>query len=252
MAAAARAELDPWLNGANPDNPTHRAGLAPPALEPLKRYRLAKKVLKAYGEGYALHLSPVTGRLHPGYFLGGTATGRLTSEPPNLQQASRDPAFRALFAPRGGRRLVVGDYRQLELRVAAQRSNDPRMAVQEGGTEGFNTRVQSGAAECLLAALAALDLPGGAALVAIVDNELVVECDPKQTGRVAAEVERAMTAGFLAIFPNGAIHDLVAAHSGPNWAAAKGYFQAGSSVLTLPNGAAESSDPNGTVALRPP
>ena len=58
--------------------------------------------------------------------------------------------------------------------------------------------------------------------MAIVDNELVVECDPEQAGRVAAEVERAMTAGFLAIFPNGATRGLVDAHSGPNWAAAKG------------------------------
>ena len=39
---------------------------------------------------------------------------------------------------------------------------------------------------------------------------------------VAAEVERAMVAGFLAIFPSGSTRDLVEAHSGPNWAAAKG------------------------------
>jgi len=35
-------------------------------------------------------------------------------------------------------------------------------------------------------------------------------------------VERAMVAGFLAIFPDGCTRDLVEAHSGPNWAAAKG------------------------------
>ena len=39
---------------------------------------------------------------------------------------------------------------------------------------------------------------------------------------VAAEVERAMVAGFLAIFPDGCTRGLVEAHSGPNWAAAKG------------------------------
>jgi len=35
-------------------------------------------------------------------------------------------------------------------------------------------------------------------------------------------VERAMVAGFLTIFPEGSTRDLVEAHSGPNWASAKG------------------------------
>ena len=41
-------------------------------------------------------------------------------------------------------------------------------------------------------------------------------------GAVSAAVEAAMVAGFLAIFPTGSTRDLVEAHSGPNWAAAKG------------------------------
>ena len=91
------------------------------------------------------------------------------------------------------------------------------------GTECLNTPVQGGAAECLLAALAALDVDSlGGRLVNVVHDELVVECEPEQAGAVMAEVERAMVAGFLAIFPNGATRDLVEAHSGPNWAAAKG------------------------------
>ena len=80
-----------------------------------------------------------------------------------------------------------------------------------------------GAAECLLAALAALDIDRlNARLVNIVHDELVVECEPEQAGAVMSEVERAMVAGFLAIFPEGATRDLVEAHSGPNWAEAKG------------------------------
>ena len=83
--------------------------------------------------------------------------------------------------------------------------------------------MQGGAAECLLAALAELQLDSlNARLVNIVHDELVVECEPEQAGAVSAEVERAMMAGFLAIFPNGSTRDLVEAHSGPNWAAAKG------------------------------
>jgi DNA polymerase-1 len=91
------------------------------------------------------------------------------------------------------------------------------------GTECLNTPVQGGAAECLLATLAALDVDSlGGRLVNIVHDELVVECAPEQAGAVSAAVEAAMVAGFLAIFPTGSTRDLVEAHSGPNWAAAKG------------------------------
>ena len=83
--------------------------------------------------------------------------------------------------------------------------------------------MQGGAAECLLAALAALDVDSlNARLVNIVHDELVVECEPEHAAAVSAEVERAMVAGFLAIFPTGSTRDLVEAHSGPNWASAKG------------------------------
>ena len=361
QAEQARAELDSLLNGANPDSPlqlstwlSHNlpktalatwpktatgqlstdadtlAGLTLPALEPLKRYKVAVKGLSTYGEGYAKHLSPITGRIHASFSLGGTATGRLSCSSPNIQNPPRDPAFRALFAPAPGRCLVVADYGQIELRVAALVSGDPAMlAVYEQGedlhrktaaaflgkepgavskaerqiakginfgmlfgsgskglqafckssygvdlsltqadkaraaffasypglsawqgqtrkaaelakqvrtpggrvraldknigTECLNTPVQGGAAECLLAALAALDVDSlGGRLVNIVHDELVVECEPERAGAVAAAVESAMVAGFLAIFPSGSTRDLVEAHSGPNWASAKG------------------------------
>ena len=129
-AEQARGELDSLLNGANPDSPLQLskwlaanlppdtlatwpktatgqlqtdadtlAGLTLPALEPLKRYKLAVKGLSTYGKGYAAHISPVTGRIHPSFVIGGTATGRLSCQSPNIQNPPRDPAFRALFAP---------------------------------------------------------------------------------------------------------------------------------------------------------
>ena len=112
-------------------------------------------------------------------------------------------------------------------RAGQVRTPGGRVRTLEGNralaTESLNTPIQGGAAECLLAALAALELDSlGAALVNVVHDELVVECDPDRAGAVAAEVERAMVAGFRAIFPEGCTRDLVEAHSGPNWAAAKG------------------------------
>ena len=62
----------------------------------------------------------------------------------------------------------------------------------------------------------------GGRLVNIVHDELVVEAAPEQADAVSAAVEAAMVAGFLSIFPSGSTRDLVEAHSGPNWAAAKG------------------------------
>ena len=157
-AEQARGELDSLLNGANPDSPLQLskwlaanlpadsleawpktatgqlqtdadtlAGLELPALEPLRRYKLAVKGLTTYGKGYAGHISPVTGRIHASFSLGGTATGRLSCSSPNIQNPPRDAAFRALFAPTQGRCLVVADYGQIELRVAALVSGDSAM-----------------------------------------------------------------------------------------------------------------------------
>jgi DNA polymerase I len=93
-------------------------------------------------------------------------------------------------------------------------------------TEALNTPIQGGAAEIILATLAVLDqhLAGlDARLVNIVHDELVLEVAEADADRAIAAVESAMTAGFLAIFPDGhaATTGLVEAHQGPNWAAAK-------------------------------
>jgi DNA polymerase I len=93
-------------------------------------------------------------------------------------------------------------------------------------TESLNTPIQGGAAEIILATLAVLEkhLAGlNARLVNIVHDELVLEVDEADADRAVAAVESAMTAGFLAIFPEGraAMTGLVEAHQGPNWAAAK-------------------------------
>jgi DNA polymerase I len=363
-AETARGELDGLL-GVNPDSPAQLAGwlkanlppealkdwpktnggslatdadtlssLTLPALEPLARYKQARKLLSTYGTSYAAHLHPLTGRIHPSFVLGGAATGRLACRSPNIQNPPRGADFRALFAPTGGRVFVVADYSQVELRVAALVSGDSAMlaaydagedlhrktaaavlkkapgevtkserqmakainfgllfgsgaaglqryattaygvsmslaeakrarsaffaaypgfakwqtATREaaeraqqvrtpGGrvrnlegtrslqTECLNTPIQGGAAECLLVALATLEplLDGlGADLCNVIHDELVVECDPERAADVMAAVEAAMVAGFLAIFPTGATRDLVEAHSGANWAAAKG------------------------------
>lgn len=157
IAETARGELDSLL-GINPDSPAQLAqwlaehlppdtinrwprtakgalatdadtlsSLTLPELEPLARYKKARKMLSTYGTSYAAHIHPQTKRIHPSFLIAGTDTGRLSCRNPNVQNPPRDSEFRALFAPNNGRVLVVADYSQIELRVAAQVSGDKNM-----------------------------------------------------------------------------------------------------------------------------
>ena len=145
----------------------------------------------------------------------------------DLTATEAEKARTAFFKAYPGLSRWQAETRRNAERAGQVRTPGGRVRPLEGqralATESLNSPIQGGAAECLLAALAALELDSlGAQLVNVVHDELVVECDPDRAGVVAAEVERAMVAGFLAIFPNGCTRDLVEAHSGPNWAAAKG------------------------------
>jgi DNA polymerase-1 len=67
------------------------------------------------------------GRIHASYRQMGTETGRLSCSGPNLQQVPREAEFRRLFRAREGYKLVVADFSQVELRVAAELSGEERM-----------------------------------------------------------------------------------------------------------------------------
>ena len=92
-------------------------------------------------------------------------------------------------------------------------------------TAFLNTPVQGGAAEVMLAALAALDrrLKGlDAKLVNVVHDEVVLEVAADQVVAAKKAVEEAMVEGMLSVFPRADCNGLVEAHSGCNWAEAKG------------------------------
>lgn len=65
------------------------------------------------------------GRVHPTYLIHGTATGRLSSREPNLQNIPREAQLRGQFGAPPGRRLLEVDYSQAELRSLACLSGDP-------------------------------------------------------------------------------------------------------------------------------
>ena len=67
------------------------------------------------------------GALHSVFTMARTRSGRLSSTDPNLQQVKR--AWRRLFVARPGMALIAADYGQIELRVAAALSRDPKLVA---------------------------------------------------------------------------------------------------------------------------
>lgn len=92
-------------------------------------YRGVKKLLSTYVEALPLLVNPVTGRIHTSFNQAVTATGRLSSANPNLQNIPiRDELgkpIRAAFIPSDGEHeLLSVDYSQVELRLMAHLSGD--------------------------------------------------------------------------------------------------------------------------------
>ena len=332
--------LNTWPRGAKarPKTGAKVLALYPelPFVKTLMQWKILNKKLTSFGNRYAAHINPATGRIHADLRIGGTDTGRLACRNPNIQNPPKESDFRALFAAPDGRVMVVADYSQIELRVMALVAQEKTMlaAYRQGidlhrktaaaltgvpldavtkaqrqlakavnfgllfgqGAAGLakyaktqygvdmslkqaeryrqaffdtypglrrwqrrtaelaeashsvktpsgrvrtfkrkrgksyytaflNTPVQGGAAEVMLAALAALDrrLKGlDAKLVNVVHDEIVLEVAADQALAAKTAVEEAMVEGMLSVFPRADCNGLVEAHSGCNWAEAKG------------------------------
>jgi DNA polymerase-1 len=89
----------------------------------LGQYRKAQKTLSTYVEGIERAIDR-DGRVHATYLIHGTATGRLSSRQPNMQNVPRDKHIRNIFQAPPGRTYVELDYSQVELRVLAYLSGD--------------------------------------------------------------------------------------------------------------------------------
>jgi DNA polymerase I-like protein with 3'-5' exonuclease and polymerase domains len=70
------------------------------------------------------HINPITGRLHPDFRQIGATGGRMSCSDPNLQQVPNTPEYRACFRAPTGRKLVIADYSQIEIRILADWSQD--------------------------------------------------------------------------------------------------------------------------------
>jgi DNA polymerase I-like protein with 3'-5' exonuclease and polymerase domains len=95
-----------------------------PVLEKLLTYRGLSKSLSSYGEGMLDYINPATGRIHADFRQIGTPTGRITTSSPSLQQIPHTAEYRSCFRAPAGRKLVVADYSQIEMRILADFARD--------------------------------------------------------------------------------------------------------------------------------
>src|SRR5262249_28394158 len=95
-----------------------------PILEKLLEYRGLSKSLSSYGEGILDYINPATGRIHADFRQIGTPTGRITTSSPSLQQIPHTTQYRSCFRAPNGRKLVVADFSQIEMRILADFARD--------------------------------------------------------------------------------------------------------------------------------
>ena len=100
-----------------------------PIIDEILEFRAVKKLLSTYIEPFPSYVSHVTGRVHTTFNQALTATGRLSSSNPNLQnipiRTERGKEIRKAFIPGTPDGYIVSaDYSQIELRIMAHLSQD--------------------------------------------------------------------------------------------------------------------------------
>lgn len=96
-----------------------------PVIATLLEYRTVQKALTSYGQNMIDLINPATGRLHADFRQIGAPTGRFSCTNPNIQQVPHAVEYRRCFSGHPhGRKLVIADYSQIELRILAEFSGD--------------------------------------------------------------------------------------------------------------------------------
>ena len=96
-----------------------------PVIATLLEYRTVQKALTSYGQNMIELINPTTGRLHADFRQIGAPTGRFSCTNPNIQQVPHAVEYRRCFSGHpAGRKLVIADYSQIELRILAEFSGD--------------------------------------------------------------------------------------------------------------------------------
>ena len=108
------------------------------------RFRNLAKLKSTYVDKLQTHISPVTGRVHSSFNQWGTATGRLSSSNPNLQnipiRTKEGRRIRSAFIAPPGSLLLSADYSQIDLRVLAHYSQDKALLEAFRGEQDIHSQ----------------------------------------------------------------------------------------------------------------
>ncbi|MBD3307493.1 DNA polymerase I, partial [candidate division KSB3 bacterium] len=107
-------------------------------------YRQIAKLRSTYSEALPKQIHPKTGRIHTSYNQTVTATGRLSSSTPNLQnipiRTEEGRRIRQAFVPQEGYLLLSADYSQIELRILAHVTGDEELIKAYRHDEDIHTK----------------------------------------------------------------------------------------------------------------
>lgn len=117
-------------------------------LEDILKYRELAKLLSTYARPLGDYVNDKTGRIHSSFRQTGTATGRLSSVNPNMQNIPMKGKWgvklREAFIPKDGYSFVSFDYSQIELRILAHLTGDEKLQEAYRNNEDIHTKTASG------------------------------------------------------------------------------------------------------------
>ena len=118
----------------------------------LLKHRTLDKLRSTYVDALMTLTHPDTGRIHTSFNQTATATGRLSSRDPNLQnipiRTEQGRKIREAFVPDTGNVLLSADYSQIELRIMAHYANDPILIEAFCNDEDIHLRTASEVFQC--------------------------------------------------------------------------------------------------------
>ena len=116
-------------------------------IEFILEYRQLMKLNSTYVDGMVSYINSMTHRIHSSFHQTVTATGRISSTDPNLQniptRIELGKKLRKVFKPQEGYVYLDADYSQIELRVLAHISNDEAMVEAFNNNEDIHTQAAS-------------------------------------------------------------------------------------------------------------
>lgn len=118
-----------------------------PVIEKILRYRTLMKLNSTYVEGLIVYINEKTNKIHSYFHQTITATGRISSTEPNLQniptRAEEGKQIRKAFKAEEGNIFIDADYSQIELRILAHISQDENMKNAFLNNEDIHKQVAS-------------------------------------------------------------------------------------------------------------